>query len=101
MARVKVRITLLRAGIETVVRLRRIRNKVFTVAGVVNRVRPRPRELRVQAAQVAQLPCDLHAVVARAGCGLKLIDDVKSGKGESAGGRIMLVDVAEAEELGD
>src|SRR5260221_2618503 len=97
MARVKVGVSLLRAGVEAVVRLRGVGHEIFAVAGVVNRVRPRPRKLGVQAAPVAQLPRNLKTVVSRAGGGFKLVDDVERGKGKSAGGGIMLVDISEAE----
>src|SRR6478609_1399040 len=65
MARVKVGVSLLRAGIQAVIRLGGVGNKIFAVACVVNGVRPRPRELRVEAVKVAQLPGGLQAVVTR------------------------------------
>src|ERR1700716_1792 len=101
MARVKVGASLLRAGIEAVVRLRGIGNKVFTVAGVVDGVRPRPSELGVETAQITQLPGDLQTVITRAGGGLKLVDDIDGRRKRRITRRwIMLIQIAEAEQLG-
>ena len=50
--------------------------------------------------QIAQLPRDLQAVVTRAGRGLKLIDNVEAGKWKCASDRIVLIEIAEAEQLG-